>query len=89
MAYPCRLFACRAMYEVCYTSELLILCSLSVELFLSTSLLDLLNTIGLPAKHTPSLIHHNRQSFDHTQACLADCELLHFYASIHVVRLMT
>jgi hypothetical protein len=47
------------MPEVCYTSELLILYSLSVELLFSGSLLDLLDIIGSLAKYTLSL-HHDR-----------------------------
>ena len=76
------------MFEVYYTFELLILCSSSVELFSFGSLLDLLDTIGPLTKHTLSL-HHDRPNSDHMYACLADYELLHFYAPIHVVRLKT
>ena len=65
------------MFEVYYTSELLILCSSSIELFFFGSLLDLLDTIGLLAKHTLSL-HHDQPNFDHMNAYLADHELLHF-----------
>ena len=76
------------MSEVCYASELLILYSSTIGLFFSGSLLDLLDTIGPLAKLTLSL-HHDRPSSDHTYAYLADHELLHFYAPIHVVRLIT
>ena len=76
------------MSEVCYTSKLLILCSLSIELFFSSSLSDILDTISPLPKHTLSL-HHGRPSFDHTHAYTADHELLHFYSPIHVVRLIT
>ena len=76
------------MPEVYQISELLILYSSSVELFFSSSLLDLLDTIGPLAKHTLSL-HHDRPYSDHMHACLADHELLHFYSPIHVVRLIT
>ena len=76
------------MSEVCYTSKLLILYYSSVELFFSSSLLDLPDTIGPLVKHTLSL-HHGRPSFDHTHAYTADHELLHFYSPIHVVRLIT
>ena len=76
------------MSEVCYTSELLILYSSGDELFFSSSLSDLLDTIGPLAKHT-LFLHHDRLNYDHMYACLADYELLHFYAPIHVVRLKT
>ena len=66
------------MLEVCQISELLILCSINIELFFSDSLLDLLDTIGPLAKHTLFILHHNWPSFDHTHGCLANCELLHF-----------
>ena len=65
------------MFEVCYTSELLILYSLNIEPFFFVSLLDLLDTIGTLAKHTLSL-YHDRPNFDHMYACLADHELLYF-----------
>jgi hypothetical protein len=87
MAYPYRLFACCAMFEVCYTSELLILYSSIVGLFFFGSLLDLLDTIAPLAKHTLSF-HHDRPSFDHMHTYPADRELLHFYTPIHVVRLI-
>ena len=77
MAYPYRLFAWRTMSEADYTSEHLTLYSSSIELFFSSSLLDLLDTIGPFAKHTLSL-HHDWPSFDHTHGYLADRELLHF-----------
>ena len=77
------------MSEVCYTSKLLILCSSGIELFFSDSMSDLLDTIGPLAKHTLSLLHHDRPSSDHIHAYLADCELRYFYALIHVVRLIT
>ena len=76
------------MSEVCYTSELLILCSLNVEPFFSVSLSDLLDTIGPLAKHTLSL-HHHWPNSNHMYACLADHELFYFYALIHVARLKT
>ena len=65
------------MSEVYYTSELLILCSSSIEPFPFGSLSDLLDTIGLLAKHTLSL-HHDRSNYDHMHAYLADHELLYF-----------
>ena len=77
------------MSKVYYTSDLPTLYSSSVELFFSGSLLDLLDTIGPLAKHTLSLLHHDRPSSDHIHAYLADCELRYFYALIHVVRLIT
>ena len=56
-----------------------VLCSLGVALFVSSFLLDLLDTIGLPTKHTlphhPRL--HNQPSFDQQLASRADHE--HFY----------
>ena len=76
------------MSEVYYTSELLILCSSSVEPFSFGSLLDLLDTTGLLAKHTLSL-HHDRTNTDYMLAYLADHELLYFYTLIHAVRLKT
>ena len=77
MVYPCRLFARRAMSEAYYTSELLILYSSIIEPLSFGSLLDLLDTTGLLAKHTLSL-HHDRPNFDHMHAYLADHELLYF-----------
>ena len=65
-----------------------VLCSLAVALFFSGSLSDLLDTIGPLAKHILSL-HHDRPNSDHMYACLADHELIYFYAPIHVVRLKT
>ena len=65
------------MSEVCYTSELPILYSSIVGLFYSGSLLDLLDTIVLLAKHILSL-HHDWPNSNHTHAYLADHELLHF-----------
>jgi hypothetical protein len=74
------------MFEVYYTSELLILYSSSIFFF--SSLLDLLDTIGLLAKYTLSL-HHDRPNSDQMHAYLADYELLHFYVLIHVIKLIT
>ena len=65
------------MFEVCYTSELLILYSLNIEPFFFVSLLDLLDTIGTLAKHTLSL-HHDWSNSNHMHAYLANCELLYF-----------
>jgi len=58
-------------------TKVTILCSSIVELFFSGSLLDLLDTIGLLAKHTLSL-HHDRPNSDHMHTYLADRELLYF-----------
>jgi hypothetical protein len=76
------------MSEVYYTSKLPNLYFSSVEFFFSSSLLELLDTIGHLAKHTLSL-HHDRPNSDHMHAYLANHELLHFYVSVHVVRLIT
>ena len=77
MVYPCRLFARRAMSEAYYTSELLILYSSIIEPLSFGSLLDLLDTIDLLAKHALSL-HHDRPNFALVYVCLADHELLYF-----------
>ena len=57
----------------------LVLCSLAVALFFSGFLLDLLDTIGLPAKHILSYycLFHNQPSSDQQLVFLADHE--HFY----------
>ena len=65
------------MSEAYYTAKLQILYSLSIELFFFDSLLDLLDTIGVLAKHTLSL-HQDRPSSDHMHAYLVDRELLYF-----------
>ena len=57
----------------------LVLCSLAVALFIFDFLLNLLDTIGLLAKHI--LLHyfllHNQPSFDQQLTFLADYE--HFF----------
>ena len=56
-----------------------VLCSLAVALFFSGFSLDLLDAIGLPAKHILShyLLLHNQPSFDQQFASQANHE--HFY----------
>ena len=57
-----------------------VLCSLAVALFFSGFLSDLLDTIGLPAKHILlyySLLH-NQPSFDRQLASQADHEHSYF-----------
>ena len=57
----------------------LVLCSLAVALFFSGFLSDLLDIIGLPAKHILLyyFLLHNQPNFDQQLAFLADHE--HFY----------
>ena len=76
------------MPQVYHASKLLILCFLSVELFFFGFLSDLLNIIGLLAKHALSL-HHDRPNFALVYVCLADHELLYFLCIVYVVRLKT
>ena len=53
-------------------------CSLGAAPFFSGFLSNLLDTIGLPAKHIlPHYLLHNQPSFDQQLALLADHE--HFY----------
>ena len=56
-----------------------VLCSLGVALFVSSSSSDLLDTIGLPAKHILPyhFLLYNQPNFDQQLASLADRE--HFY----------
>jgi hypothetical protein len=65
------------MPEVCYNSELPILYFLGAELFFSGSLSDLLDTIGLLAKHA-LFLRHDQPNFDHACVRLIDDELLYF-----------
>ena len=64
-----------------------VLCSLGVALFISGFLSNLLDTIGLPAKHIflNYLLLHNPPSFDQQPFFQADYEHFYFSASIHVI----
>ena len=59
---------------------ILVLCSLAVALFFSGFLLDLLDTIGLPAKHILPhyFLLHNQPNFDQQLIFQADHEHLYF-----------
>ena len=61
--------------------------SLGVAPFSSGFLSNLLDTIGLPAKHIFSrcLLLYNQPSLDQQLSFQADYEHFHFYASIHVI----
>ena len=80
MIVPYRLFVYHATLEVYQMPEsILALCSLGIALFFSGFLLDLLDTIGLPAKHILShyFLLHNHPNFDQQLISQADHE--HFY----------
>ena len=62
---------------------ILVLCSLAIALFFSSFLSDLLDIIGLPAKHI--LLHYfllyNQPSFDQQLFFQADYEHFHFLST--------
>ena len=65
-----------------------ILYSFGVAPFSSSFLSNLLDTIGLPAKHILLHYFHNQPSFDQQLVFQADHEHLHFQAPIHVIMMI-
>ena len=84
MVDPYRLFVLHATLEVYQISEpVLALYSLGVVPFFSDFLLNLLDTITLPAKHTlpHHLVLHNQPNFDQQLAFQADHKHFYFLSS--------